>query len=105
MACDNKKYKGRLSLHLRRVAVKAVIVFMVLCIQAIYCAAEVTVNTDKLTITGGTPPAPPPPFPPVTVNTGVLTITGGMPPPPAPAFPPVNITTDKLTITGKTKQE
>ena len=77
--------------------------FILLCVPAIHGSAEVTVNTGKLTITGGTPPPPVAPFPTVTVNTSVLTITGGTPPPPAAPFPTVTVNTDKLTITGKTK--
>jgi len=92
-----------MSPYLHVVAMTVATVFFVFCLQAVHCFGEVTVYTDKLTITGGTPPAPLPPFPPVTVTTGVLTITGGIPPPAAPPFPPVNVTTDKLTITGKPK--
>ena len=69
-----------------------------LSMEAIW--AEVVVTTDKLTITGGTPPPPKAPFPGVVVVTDKLTITGGTPPPPKPPFPGVTVTTDKLTISG-----
>jgi|LSQX01.3.fsa_nt_gb hypothetical protein len=64
--------------------------------------APVTLTTGKLTITGGTPLPPQPPFPPDTTETGKLTITGGgIPLPPAPPFPGMTITTTPLTISGK----
>lgn len=62
---------------------------------------QVVITTPRLTITGGTPPPPPLPFPPVTVTTPLLTITGGAPPPPRPPFPGVTVTTPTLTISGR----
>jgi len=102
MAHYSEKY-GPSRRHARTVYVALAVVFMLFCIPAIHGSAEVTVNTGKLTITGGNPPPPAAPFPTVTVNTAVLTITGGNPPPPAAPFPSVTVNTDKLTITGKTK--
>jgi hypothetical protein len=102
MASYPEKYRPSRR-HDRAFYVALVFVFVALCIPAIHGSAEVTVDTGKLTITGGTPPPPSAPFPTVTVNTSVLTITGGTPPPPAAPFPTVTVNTDKLTITGKTK--
>ena len=63
---------------------------------------QVVITTQKLTVTGGTPPPPSAPFPPVTITTDKLTVSGGVPPPPKPPFPGVTITTSKLTVSGRT---
>jgi len=62
---------------------------------------QVVITTQKLTVTGDTPPPPQVPFPPVTITTEKLNVSGGVPPTPATPFPGVTITTSKLTVSGR----
>jgi hypothetical protein len=95
--------KGRLLLRL-------LLVFFILSAFASMAAGDntsspVTITTEKLSVTGGTPQpaAPVNPASPVTITTEKLTATGGIPRPPAQQAPfnPVTTTTEKLTVTGK----